>query len=181
MAKILSKFILKLLGWKFAGEFPYYLKKYVLIVVPHTANSDFAIGILARSALGADIKYLGKSSLFKPPHGFLFRWWGGYPVDRSKKQNYVQAVVDIFNGKEVFAIAIAPEGTRKRVEKLKTGFYYIALGAKVPILMVQFDYGNKIIRFSEPFYPSGKVEEDFEVINNYFRSIKGKYPERSYL
>lgn len=176
-AAISSFIYFKLWGWKIDGDFPRHLRKYILVVGPHTSNWDFPIGILVRSFLKVDAKYMGKSSLFRPPFGGLFRALGGYPVDRSKSNNYVDAVVDIFNSKEDFVITITPEGTRKRVDELKSGFYYIALGAKVPLVMVILDYEHKTVRFSEPFYPTGNKEADFEVILNHFRGVKGRNPE----
>ncbi len=183
MISKISAFILKLLGWKIVGEYPHHLKKFIIIPMPHTSNWDFPLGILVRTVWDPtrEVKFLGKDSLFKPPYGFLFYWLGGYPVDRSKSNNFVQAVVDLFNSKEKFAIVVAPEGTRKRVEKLKTGFYYIAKGANAPIIMCKFDYGNKEINFSEPFYTTDDKEADFEFIGNHFRGVKGKIPENGYL
>ncbi|MCO6478024.1 MAG: lysophospholipid acyltransferase family protein [Phaeodactylibacter sp.] len=181
MFRAISRFLLKALGWKIVTEFDELPKKYVIIAIPHTSNWDFPIGIMVRSVLGFDAKYVGKDSLFKIPIlGPVMRWLGGYPVDRSKSNNFVDAVVDIFNSKEEFAITIAPEGTRKKVDKLKTGFYYIALGAGVPIIMVKFDWANKTITFSPPFFPTGDKEADFEFITEYFRGVKGRNPENSF-
>lgn len=183
MMSKLSKWILGLFGWKIEGRYPppEEVPKAVLIVIPHTSNWDFPLGLLVRSAIGADIKFVGKSSLFKPPHGWLFRALGGYPVDRSKSTNYVQMMVDIFNREKTFHVVIAPEGTRSKVDRLRTGFYYIAKGAGIPIIMCRFDYERKVVEFREPYYPTGDVEKDFEVINDYFRNVKGKNPEQGYL
>ncbi len=179
----LSKWILGLLGWKIEGRYPPVeeVPKAMVIVIPHTSNWDFPLGLLVRSAIGANIVFVGKSSLFKPPFGFLFRALGGYPVERSRRMNYVQSMVKLFNSKEHFHVVIAPEGTRSKVERLKTGFYYIATGAGIPIIMCRFDFGRKVVEFREPFYPSGDIDKDFEVINDYFRNIKGKNPEQGYL
>ncbi|MCB0578031.1 MAG: 1-acyl-sn-glycerol-3-phosphate acyltransferase [Phaeodactylibacter sp.] len=181
MFRAISKFLLRALGWQVVTEFDELPKKYVIIAIPHTSNWDFPIGLMVRSAMGFDAKYVGKDSLFKNPVlGTIMRWLGGYPVDRSKNNNFVDAVVDIFNSKEEFAITIAPEGTRKKVDKLKTGFYFIALGAKVPIIMVKFDWEHKQVVFSRPFFPSGDKEADFAFITDYFRGVKGKNPENSF-
>lgn len=179
----LSKWILKWLGWKIEGSYPSVkeVPKAMVIVVPHTSNWDFPLGLLVRSAIGADIKFVGKSSLFKPPFGWLFRALGGYPVDRSKKSNYVQTMVNLFNQQKTFHVVMAPEGTRSKVDRLKTGFYYIALGAGIPIIMCRFDYGNRMVAFREPFYPSGNLEQDFDHIYAYFKNIKGKHPEKGFL
>lgn len=167
------------MGWESTGEFPYHLKKYVIIVAPHTSGWDFIIGVLFRKALKLDkARYLGKKELFDPPFGFLFRWLGGYPVDRSQNKNMVEEVVKIFDRHEEFGIALSPEGTRKRVEKLRTGFYNIASKAKLPIVMVGLDFENKRAVLSAPFYTSDNQHADFEHILKFFRPIKGKYPEK---
>lgn len=172
--------ILHWLGWRIDIAYSSLPPKYVLIAVPHTSNWDFPLGLLARSALGLNIKYVGKASLFRPPVGWLFRWLGGYPVERSRRTGYVEAVVDIFNRKEAFAMCIAPEGTRSRVEQLKSGFYYIALGAKVPVVMARFDWANRVITVSAPFCPSGNKALDFSHIDSFFIGALGKNPEQSY-
>jgi 1-acyl-sn-glycerol-3-phosphate acyltransferase len=177
----ISRFILRIWGWKLTGKYPHHVKKFVLIAMPHTSAWDIPLGFLLRSAWKGDVKYLAKDSLFKSPFGFFFYWMGGYPVDRSKRNNFVDAVVDIFNSKERFSIKIAPEGTRKKVDKLKTGFYYIAKGANVPIVMVKFDFGKMEVGFSEPFFPSWNQEEDFKFIYDYYRGSIGKNPEYGFL
>jgi 1-acyl-sn-glycerol-3-phosphate acyltransferase len=176
MLRAVSQWLLDLFGWKIVGRYPEGVKKFVIIVMPHTSWWDFPLGALVRAALQADINYIGKKSLFRPPFGWFFRWMGGYPVDRSRRANLVDAVVDIFQERENFVLAIAPEGTRKKVDKLKTGFYYIALGAGVPIIMVKFDYEHREVVISEPFRPSGDKDADFRVIINYFKGVKGKRP-----
>lgn len=174
----ISTRILDLLGWKITGHYPGEIKKFIIIVMPHTSNWDFPLGILLRSRFKADIKFLGKKELFRPPLGGLFRWLGGYPVDRSRKGRLVDEVADIFSREETFALTIAPEGTRRKVDKLKTGFYYIALKAGVPIVMIQFDYRRREVLIREPFYPTGNKEADFAVILDFFKSASGKHPER---
>lgn len=176
----ISSFILKILGWKVQLPPKPWPEKYVIIVVPHTSNWDFPLGLLVRSAIGENVRFVGKDSLFKPPFGRLFRWLGGIPVDRSKRNNFVDAVADQIRQNDGMKICIAPEGTRKRVEKLKTGFYYIAKGAGVPILLCKFDYGNKLIGISAPHYPTDDMEADFAAIHAYYRGVKGKNPELSF-
>ncbi len=176
--RLISKFILGLMGWKSIGIFPKDLKKYVVIVAPHTSGWDFVIGLLFRKALHLEqAKYLGKHQLFKPPVGFFFRWLGGYPVDRTSSHNLVDQVVKIFDQHEEFAMALSPEGTRQRVDKLKTGFYNIARKAQVPIIMVAFDYKHKQAIISPPFNVTHNEQADFKKILDFFRQIEGKYPE----
>ncbi len=173
----LSGTILKLFGWKVEGGIPPGLKKFVVIAAPHTSAWDFPLGVLTRASTGFNIKFIGKKSLFKPPFGWLMYMLGGYPVDRSKTGNFVQSVVDIFDQHEEFAIALAPEGTRGKVDKFKTGYYYIAKGAGVPILLVSFDYGKKVVKYDpEVFYTTDDSEGDLKYIWNYYKGVQGKNP-----
>lgn len=181
MLKRLSKFILfNIAGWRFEGRWPKEIAKMVTIEVPHTSYWDFPIGILMRRILDVEIQWAGKSSLFRFPFGGLFKWMGGVPVVRSKRTNFVNALVDVYNNSEHMNICLAPEGTRGKVEALKTGFYYIAVGANVPIFMVKFDYKDRIVWMREPFYPTGDFDADMTVIDNYFAGTHGKYPKKSY-
>lgn len=178
--KGLSKFILfTILRWKIVNDFPRELKKYVVIAAPHTSWVDFPIAILSRMASGVMINFIGKNSLFNGPFGFFFRCLGGTPVDRSQSNNLVEAIIDIFNSKEEFRLGLSPEGTRKKVDKWKTGFYYIAKGAKVPIVMATLDFKNKEVKISEPYYTTENIEQDFEVFHSFFKNVKGKNPELS--
>jgi 1-acyl-sn-glycerol-3-phosphate acyltransferase len=175
MQKI-SNWILKCLGWKILGEFPPKIDKYVIAVAPHTSNWDFPLGILVRTARKASVVFIGKHTLFLFPYGFIFRWLGGYPVDRTKSTNYVDSVVKIFDSKEKFAIVISPEGTRKKVMHFKTGFYYIAKKANIPLILCKFDYVAKEVVFSDPIFTTDDFEGDMEQIYAYFRGVKGKNP-----
>ncbi|MDH5475043.1 MAG: 1-acyl-sn-glycerol-3-phosphate acyltransferase [Cyclobacteriaceae bacterium] len=179
MLKSIYRFVFfKVIKWKIIGDFDNIVDKYVVIVAPHTSNWDFIIGVMARSILNiSNVKFLGKSQLFRWPYGFIFRAMGGHPVERTKQNNIVEAVVDLFNSKEKFAIALAPEGTRKKVNEFKKGFYHIAVGAEVPIYKVGFDFSKKTILVDKPFYPTDNMEEDMLTIMNFYRSIRGKHPE----
>ncbi|WP_420600989.1 lysophospholipid acyltransferase family protein [Flagellimonas sp.] len=176
----LSKFLyFKVLGWKLKGAFPDE-DKCVVIVVPHTHWLDFFLGLLVRKVVNKEINYIGKKSLFKPPFGWFFRWTGGAPIDRSKNSNTVESVAQIFNERKVFRFALAPEGTRKKVKALKTGFYHIAKKAGVPIVMVAFDFGRKQVKISEAFHPTDDIQKDFKEIRQFFKGVQGKVPEYSY-
>jgi 1-acyl-sn-glycerol-3-phosphate acyltransferase len=175
MFRPLYLLIFRLIGWTVEGSFPLNLKKFIVAVAPHTSNWDFVIGVMARSIVGIQrAKFLGKSSLFKPPFGALFKWLGGYPVDRTSSHDMVHQVVGIFNRHDEFILAIAPEGTRKKVAKLRTGFYYIAFYARVPIITVGFDYRRKIVVIAHPFYPTGEIDADMEVLMDFYKAIKGR-------
>ncbi len=169
----------KITGWKLRGQFPVALPKLVVIVAPHTSWHDFPLGLGARSMVRAgQIRFLGKKELFDGPFGWLFRALGGTPVDRFSNKGMVDQVAELFNTHDTFKIAMAPEGTRKRVDKLRTGFYQIALKAKVPIEMVGLDFSKKEVVLSEPFYPTGDEAADMQTIIRFFADIKGKYPEQ---
>jgi 1-acyl-sn-glycerol-3-phosphate acyltransferase len=152
------------------------MKKCVLAVVPHTHWMDFFIGLLVRELIGVPINYIGKKSLFEGPFGWFFKKAGGAPVDRSKRSDTVEAVADLFREREEFRLALAPEGTRKKVDSWKTGFYYIAIAAEVPIILVAFDYGKKTVRFSQPMTPTGDYEADYATYREFFKGVVGKVP-----
>lgn len=177
--KNISNFVFyKLMGWKTVNTFPKKLKKYIIIVAPHTSWLDFPIGVIGRFVLGIKGRFIGKHTLFKPPFGFIFRSLGGTPVNRSKSANRVQAIIDIFDENEDFILALSPEGTRKKKNKWKTGFYYVAKGANIPIIMVGLDYKNKKIIVSKPYALTENIKNDFIHFYQFFKNIQGKYPEK---
>jgi len=177
--RFLWKLYAKLEGWKAVNEFPNHLNKAVVIVGPHTTWRDFPIAMAFRSVLNIQNgKYLGKAELFRGPFGFIFRWLGGTPVDRFSKHGVVDQVVEKFNKADKLFIALSPEGTRKKVEKLRTGFYHIAKKAKVPIVMVGLDYSKKQVSVSPPFYTTDDEAADFRKIIEFFAPLKGYHPEQ---
>lgn len=178
--KLLSTFILKYIWrWKIDGDFPRNTPKYVMIVAPHTSWLDFPLGLLIKWSMDFDTNYIGKDSLFKGPLGFFFKWVGGIPVDRSKNNNMVDAVINLFNEKDSLKLTLAPEGTRKKVDKWKTGFYYIAKGAGVPILMMSLDFENRIVKISDLFYTTEDVKSDFEHFKIFYEGVKGYHAHLS--
>jgi 1-acyl-sn-glycerol-3-phosphate acyltransferase len=178
--KTVATFILnRILGWKVENSFPIEPRKYIIIAAPHTSWIDFPIAILARMSQGTMVHFIGKGSLFKWPFGYFFRGLGGTPVDRTKSNKLVDAVVDLFNSKEEFRLALSPEGTRKKVAHWKTGFYYIAKGANVPIVMATLDFENKKMKISEPYYLTEDLEKDFDHFKLFYKNVKGRNPELS--
>jgi len=180
MKSKIAGWLLKVWGWKVTGKYPISYPKNIVAVVPHTSWVDFPLGILVRTYRKMPTRFLGKESLFRFPFGPLFKWLGGYPVNRSGSANMTEAVVKIFDKKEQFDIAIAPEGTRKRVERLRTGFYWIAKKANAAIILTKFDYEAKIVSFSTPFFPTDNPEADLAFISDYFKGTRGKVPEYSF-
>lgn len=181
MKQRLYKFMLfRLFGWKFVGTFDDSIKKCVFIVIPHTSNLDFFLGLLVRGVMNIEINFVGKKELFVFPFGYYFRSVGGAPLDRSGGKNNVDATAEVFDKHEIFRLALSPEGTRKKVTELRTGFYYIALKADVPIIPVAFDYGKKEVRIGQPVSVTGNYEEDMKLILPHFKNVVGKIQERSF-
>ena len=168
---------LKMIGWRREGSLPD-IPKYVIIVAPHTSNWDFPIGL----ALAFDLKlrgyWLGKDGLFRWPfHGF-FRWLGGIPIDRSRSSDVVAQMVQVFKERNKLTMVLAPEGTRKKVAYWKSGFYHIARGADVPIVLAFIDYLRKAGGIGPVFKPSGDIETDMEYIRAFYATVTGKHPEK---
>lgn len=171
MQKI-CQLLFRLLGWKVVGKLPD-LKKYIVIVAPHTSNWDLVICLMARFVVGVKINFLAKHQLFVFPLGNFLRAVGGTPVDRTKHGNKVEQVVALYKDNDVLRLGLAPEGTRSPVTRWKEGFYHIACKAGIPIVMVGPDYATKEIRVHEPFWPTGDINKDFAEIVEFFRTIKG--------
>ncbi len=165
------------MGWKVVGH-PPMVRKYMITVAPHTSGWDFLVGIAAKNIVRLEGHFLGKKSLFDLPIvGQVMRYCGGHPVDRSTRSNIVDNIAELFHKNEKFVMVIAPEGTRAYQKVWKTGFYFIALKAGVPIVMAGFDFKRKIVELKEPFMPTGDVEKDIQMMKKYYRTISGKYPE----
>ncbi|WP_341227510.1 1-acyl-sn-glycerol-3-phosphate acyltransferase [uncultured Arcticibacterium sp.] len=159
---MIARFFFALFRWKLIGTIPIDLKKGVIAVCPHTSWLDFPVGLMARGAMRRKIGYLGKAELFNSPVGFLFKWLGGTPVIRNANMNMVESYAITIKGADDMLFALAPEGTRKNVAKLKTGFYYMAVGGEIPIIPVGFDFKRKEVIISEPFMPTGDFEKDMK-------------------
>ena len=181
MKKQIYKWIFgNIMGWKIGGDFDENIKKSILMVMPHTSWHDFYVAIICRGAMGVDINWVGKKELFRFPFSYFFKYLGGAPLDRTGGLNKVESIANIFNSRETFRLGLSPEGTRKKVDQLKTGFYYIAITAKVPIIPVSINFEKKIVQFGNPFYPTGNIESDLMILNKHFIDAKGKIPENGY-
>ena len=178
---ILAKFFMWLAGWRVKGTLPD-LPKFVLIGAPHTSNWDFVFFLGVILSLRANVRYMGKAELFVFPIGWLFRYLGGYPVDRKKSTGLVGQMVEAVKAEDNFILAIAPEGTRHYVSDWKRGFYHIAKGAGIPIVIGQLDGKNKTIRIlKEPFHPTDDIEADMQAIKGKFEGVVGIKPRRKYI
>ena len=173
LSAFLGRSVLGIRGWRFEGAVPN-VPKAVVIVVPHTSNWDFIVGVAAVFAMGLRASFLGKHTLFKWPFGPLMRWLGGFPVDRRTTRGVVEETVNLFMSNDQMILGLSPEGTRSSVDRWRTGFYYVALEAKVPIIPVAFDYNRGVIRFGERFDPTGDIQDDFRVLELFFSGIEGR-------
>ena len=178
--KKFSRWLLKTIGWKYITTIPEPPKS-VICVAPHTSNWDFILGKFYYWAEDRNASFLMKKSWFFFPVGNILRAMGGVPVDRSKKTSVTQQVVDMFNSRETFHIAITPEGSRKKVRKWKMGFYQIAVQANVPIQLAFFDYEKKELGITGIFYPTGDEKADLRKIQSFFKDKKGRFPDQFYL
>jgi len=178
MIERLAGFWFRNSGWTIQGEFPYHIPKMVLAAGPHTSAWDFILGLAIKHELKLKHGYfLGKKELFDGPFGWFFRRMGGMPVDRTSSTGLVQQVVQEFAKNDHFILAMSPEGTRKRVDKLKTGFYHIAKEAHVPILPIGFDFLKKEVVIGQPMYTSNE-EADLKQIISILGACQGKHPEK---
>lgn len=174
----LGKFIFKLIGWRVEGEFPN-TPKLVAIGAPHTSNWDFLLMLLLGLTFNRKLFWIGKHTLFLPPFGFLMRALHGIPVDRRLRHNTVEQVAEFLEKQKEAVLVITPEGTRKKTDYWKSGFYFIALNAKVPILLGFADYKRKVAGVGPTLMPTGDVEADLAFIRKFYANISGKYPEQA--
>ena len=166
---------LRLTGWQCLGSLPPNGSKSVLIAAPHTSNWDLPYTLMVAFALRLNIYWMGKEQLFKPPFRGIMMWLGGIPVDRSKSTNLVAASVDAIKTADgPLQLIVPPEGTRSNTRYWKTGFYFIAVGAQVPIVMAYMDYEKKISGLGPVFQPTGDVEADMTAIKAFYAPFKGK-------
>jgi 1-acyl-sn-glycerol-3-phosphate acyltransferase len=177
LSKASARAMMSAIGWKIIGEVPDE-PKVLLVGAPHTSNWDYIFTVLTTYSLGVDLHFVAKSSLFKKPLGGLMHHTGGIPIDRATSKGFVDQMVEEFNKRDSFILAIMPEGTRSREEacQWRSGFYHIAQGAGVPITLVIFDYGRKIMHLGPTFWPSGDYEADLAEIQSHFAGIEGKHP-----
>lgn len=165
-------------GWKAEGVVPE-PRRFVIIAAPHTSNWDFVYYLGLTQELGLDTRFMAKTELFRWPLGPFIRAMGGVPVDRNKGGNYVQAMVDEFARRRDFVLTIAPEGTRGAVRRWRTGFYQIALQAKVPIMVGFMDYRRKVGGLGPTIIPTGDYAADMAPIEAFYRSVTPRHPERA--
>jgi 1-acyl-sn-glycerol-3-phosphate acyltransferase len=169
---------IKISGWRLQGELPP-VRRFVLIAAPHTSNWDLPVMLCAALLFRMKLYWMGKDAIFRPPFAGIVRWLGGIPIDRSAANNLVAQSVALYRAQESLVLLVPPEGTRQKVQHWKTGFYYIALGAQVPIVMGFLDYKHKLAGFGPTVVPTGDIEADMQAIRAFYNGITGKYPDAS--
>jgi len=164
-------------GWKITGEIPNE-KKFIVVVAPHTSNWDFILGLMTLFSLRMEIHWMGKHTIFRKPFGGLMKWMGGIPINRTSASGVVSETVSAFKENEKLVISIAPEGTRKKVNKWKMGFYFIANKAEIPIVIAKIDYGKKEIEFGPKIDLTDDRDGDIKKIMDCFKNVTPKHVDK---
>lgn len=179
LLRLISIAFLRLTGWKVVGELPANAAKSVLIAAPHTSNWDLPYTLMVAFVLRLNVYWMGKASLFRPPYRGVMMWLGGIPVDRTQSNNLVAASSEaITKATGPLQLIVPPEGTRSGTRYWKTGFYYIAAGASVPIVMAYLDYEQKIGGLGPVFQTTGDIAADMLAIKAFYAGVKGKNPDQ---
>jgi len=175
--KTLAQWFIALVGWKAEGDLHLLPKKFVAIMAPHTSNWDLLFALGTMSALGIKFNWFGKKEAFSWPIGGLFKLLGGIPIERSTHLNMVEQTAALIRSRERVIIGIAPEGTRSNSKYWKSGFYHIAHQAAVPIAFGFLDYRRKAGGIGPLMETTGNIEEDLQVIRDYYKDVTAKNPE----
>ncbi|MDG9781209.1 lysophospholipid acyltransferase family protein [Metapseudomonas otitidis] len=178
-AEALGHAVFRLMGWRIEGQLPP-LDKFVVIGAHHTSNWDFVLFIAAKFILRLNARWFGKHSIFRWPFGALMRYWGGIPIRRHLKLNTVEQAIEAFAEHRQFILVLSPEGTRRRVERWKSGFYHIACGAGVPIVPAALDFQHRRIVIGAPFQPTGNEEADLRQLLAFYRPYVPKNPDYAF-
>jgi 1-acyl-sn-glycerol-3-phosphate acyltransferase len=172
-SRALGGVVLRLMGWRVAGEVPD-APKFVIAVAPHTSNWDFVVGVATMFALDLRLSFIGKQTLFRWPFAGVLRWMGGIPIDRGASHGLVGEAVKAFSSVDARILAIAPQGTRKRGARFRSGFLHIARGANVPVVLASLDYASRCLRLGPSFVPGEDPEAELARVEAFFTTVKGK-------
>lgn len=177
LSRWLGRSVLKIMGWRVEGSIPD-LKRFILIGAPHTSNWDFVLAMAAILGLNLRMRWMAKHTIFKPGVVWFMEWLGGIATDRTNPKTIVDNVARIAKQEKGVIIGLTPEGTRKKVEKWKTGFLRIAKTLDCPILMVGLNFPSKIIFIGDLYHPSGDNDADLVAIKEYYGQFQGRHPAR---
>ena len=173
----LGKSVLKVMGWRFQGEFPDH-RKMVIAVAPHTSNWDFVVGLAVVFSLRLKISFFGKHSIFIPPFDRLLKRWGGIPIERSRSHGVVSKMIQTIKQADQIVLALSPEGTRSGIYPWKTGFLHIAKEAEIPVVLIGLDYKNKLICLGPEFKVEQDIETEMQKVYDYYANIPAKYADK---
>lgn len=181
--KLISRFIFWLFGWKIEGAYPADLKKSVMVAAQHTSNWDFLFTRAAFFIMGIPVRYTVKKELMFFPLGLILRGLGAIAIDRNPnpekpKRSMVEAMQALFDERERLVVLVTPEGTRSKVDNWKTGFYHVAVGAKVPIVLGYLDYSRKVAGIGPVIQPTGNLETQLKEIQDFYKTVVPKHPEK---
>ncbi|MSN27275.1 MAG: glycerol acyltransferase [Geobacter sp.] len=171
-----SMLYLKMAGWRLSGDVPT-VRRFVMVAAPHTSNWDLPMTLALVFAFRLQVYFLAKHTLFRAPFGSFLRWLGGIPVDRNKANNFVEQAAELFSDRDDLILLVPPEGTRKRVRFWKSGFYHIACGAQVPIVLGFIDFKLKVAGFGGTYVPTGNYDADLLEIQSFYAGITGRNPD----
>ncbi|WP_186757846.1 1-acyl-sn-glycerol-3-phosphate acyltransferase [Echinicola salinicaeni] len=183
MMKQLARFVFWITGWKVAGAWPKGLKKAVMIAIPHTSNWDLLYARAAFYIMDVPVRFTIKKEVMVGPLGWFIGALGGISIDRKKvagkrKQTYTEAMVDMLNNADELVVMVTPEGTRSYAKRWKSGFYHVAMGANVPVVIGFLDYKKKQAGIGPVIQPNGNMDEQIEEMKAYGRTVTGKYPDQ---
>ena len=176
--RLFVRFLFWIFGWQIDSHTPKGVNKCVIVMGPHTSNWDFVLGKMAFVSYGVRAKFLIKKELFVFPFGYILKWMGGIPVDRSQRNNLTERAKELFDQCQSLYLVFTPEGTRKYNPNWKKGFYYISEAAKVPIYIAYVDYEKKIGGFHSLYEPTGDTEKDIIEIKGILSQFKGRFPDQ---
>ena len=177
LTRWLGRTMLRLLRWRVVGPLPD-LPQFVIIAAPHTSNWDFVVGVAARLALNLDVSWLGKHTLFQSPLAPLLFWLRGIPVNRAAPQGLISNLAARFKSGDPFLLALAPEGTRGKVQRWKSGFYFVALQTGIPVVPALLDYRLRTVELREAFWPTGHLDEDLAALQALYKNVLPRHPEQ---
>lgn len=178
--KVCSFFYYKIFGWRLGGDVPYDLDKYIFVVIPHTSNWDFVIGWLAIRASGLDVTIFIKDTFFVWPFKTICRFFGCAPVNRRASTNFVDSIARQYQERDKLAALITPEGTRKNQQQLKSGYYYLAQKAGVPLVVAGVDYATKTLTLLPPRMPLETFEQDTANLIAYAKTVTARNTDQTF-
>lgn len=176
LLSVCAAWLFRVAGWRIEGVLPK-APKFIVAAAPHTTNWDFLVMLGVVLIVRLPVHWLGKHTIFRPPFGSIFARLGGIPIDRGKSSNVVEQLVQVFAARERFVLTISPEGSRRQVGRWKSGFYHIAKGAAVPLLLVSVHYPRRTVTIGEPFYASDDAAADARHITAFFATARGKFSQ----